>query len=999
LIDVMAQLGAGLEGRYTIARQIGSGGMATVYLARDLRHHRDVAIKVLRPDLGVMLGAERFLREIEVAASLSHPNILPLLDSGDAEGLLFYVMPFIEGESLADRLVREVQLPIDEALRLTREVAEALAHAHARGVIHRDIKPANILLSSQHAIVADFGIARAIGAAEKHQLTSAGMALGTPAYMSPEQGAGSLRIDGRSDIYSLGCVLFEMLIGEPPYTGPTAQVIVARHASAAIPSLRTARGTVPEQLEWVVEKALAKVPADRFADASAFAQALAAPETGTHRLPRRPGAPSRNPRRVAWTLAALAALAATAVVARRLGPGRAAPAAPSTATVAVLPFHADRAASPAARSAAGALAGLLSERLTGEAGPRAVDAGTVAAAMRRAAGSDTVSMPLDKALRVARTASATELVVGQVAEVGGRLSLSASLIGVPGGAELARVENVTGPPDSLLALADRIVTSLLVRRGAEPTERQTVLEAAPLAAVRAYLAGRQAFGRGTYAAAARLFKRALAQDSALAPAALGLATAGSILGTGDEEDGTARAWAVRDRLGPTDLLYLGALAGPRYPHESSRRDRLKKWEDATAEMPDRFEAWFQFGSQLYTWGGLMGIPGAADRAAAAFRRAVELDSTFIPALGYLVDLAASARDTAALQHLGARYLALDTAGEVADYYRWRIAAARGDSATLRRFRARFDAVPLATLDRVISVAQLDGVALDDALSAAQAMGRRSGLGTETSLVGMKIQEIALNGGRPADAIAAARRFRGSREPTSYERLVGVIQGLYWGGDSAETVTLAMRSIQIAGAMRLTPVDPDAPELSDICAAGLWQVRHGQLAPAAAAVARLRRVRNALDDVLTGWHAICAETIDVELAAARHTADAMHKIQALDTLMRTGPRARTWILAAANLTLARLWEERGNLAAALAATRRRHYTYGPQRALVALSTQLREEGRLSALTGDRAGATKAYRSYLALRGRAEPAREAEVRQVRTELDRLQYTGVAPAGRPR
>jgi len=263
-----------LAGRYALQRELGRGGMATVYLADDLRHRRSVAIKVLRPELAATLGPDRFLREIEVTAQLHHPMILPLLDSGEAHGTLYYVMPFVEGESLRERLNREQQLSLDEALRITKDVAEALGYAHSRGVVHRDIKPENILLESGHALVADFGIATALAAAGGARLTETGMSVGTPAYMSPEQGAGAKHLDGRSDIYSLGCVLYEMLAGEPPFTGPSAQAILARQSLDPVPRLRTVRESVPEALEAAVMQALAKVPADRFATVQQFIESL-----------------------------------------------------------------------------------------------------------------------------------------------------------------------------------------------------------------------------------------------------------------------------------------------------------------------------------------------------------------------------------------------------------------------------------------------------------------------------------------------------------------------------------------------------------------------------------------------------------------------------------------------------------------------------------------------------------------------------------------------------
>ncbi len=284
--DTFDRLKAALADRYAIERELGSGGMATVYLAEDLKHERKVAVKVLRVELAVALGADRFLSEIKITAQLNHPRILPLLDSGEADRLLYYVMPYVEGETLRDRLNREGQLPIENAIQTTSEVADALSHAHSRDIVHRDIKPENIFLSAGQAVIGDFGIARAITAAGGERLTQTGMAVGTPAYMSPEQASGESRIDGRSDVYALGCVVYEMLAGAPPFTGTSAQAIMARHSLDPVPSLRTVRSTIPEGLEQVILKALAKIPADRFASAVAFAEALTKPAVV------RPSAPS-----------------------------------------------------------------------------------------------------------------------------------------------------------------------------------------------------------------------------------------------------------------------------------------------------------------------------------------------------------------------------------------------------------------------------------------------------------------------------------------------------------------------------------------------------------------------------------------------------------------------------------------------------------------------------------------------------------------------------------
>jgi TolB-like protein len=272
--ELAKDLREALADRYTIERELGRGGMATVFLARDLRHDRPVALKVLHPELAQALGPERFQREIRMAARLQHPHILTVLDSGEADGRLWFTMPFVQGESLRDRLNKEKQLPVEDALRIAREAADALDYAHQQGIVHRDIKPENILLAGRHALVADFGIARALDAGGGEKLTETGMAVGTPAYMSPEQAGGERDLDGRTDIYSLGVVLYEMLAGETPFSGATIQAMIARRLTETARSLRTIRETIPEPVDRAVGRALAKAAADRFQTAGEFAKAL-----------------------------------------------------------------------------------------------------------------------------------------------------------------------------------------------------------------------------------------------------------------------------------------------------------------------------------------------------------------------------------------------------------------------------------------------------------------------------------------------------------------------------------------------------------------------------------------------------------------------------------------------------------------------------------------------------------------------------------------------------
>jgi serine/threonine-protein kinase len=312
--ELHERLQAAVGAAYAVERELGRGGMAVVYRAADRKHGRPVAIKVLHPELAGAVGTTRFRREIEAAAGLRHPNVVPLHDSGAGEGLLYYVMPLVDGGSLRERLRREPQLPVEDTLRIARQVADALDHAHARGLVHRDIKPENILLDGGHALVSDFGIAHAMGAAAGEALTATGLALGTPAYMSPEQAAGERALDARSDVYSLACVVYEMLAGSPPYGGATPQAVLARKMVEPVPSLRVVRETLPAAVDSAVAKALAKSPADRFATATQFVGALERALVGPAPPERRPR-PAR--RRAAAAVLTAALLAAAVPVGRR----------------------------------------------------------------------------------------------------------------------------------------------------------------------------------------------------------------------------------------------------------------------------------------------------------------------------------------------------------------------------------------------------------------------------------------------------------------------------------------------------------------------------------------------------------------------------------------------------------------------------------------------------------------------------------------------------------
>ncbi|MEE8477419.1 MAG: serine/threonine-protein kinase, partial [Gemmatimonadales bacterium] len=496
--DLLERLTTALADRYRIERELGRGGMAIVYLAHDLKHDRQVAIKVLKSELATSLGPERFQREIQVAAGLSHPNILPLYDSGEVNGLFYYVMPYIEGESLADRLERDTQLPIAEAVDITRQVAAALAAAHRQGVVHRDIKPDNILLDQGRALVADFGIAHAIDAAGGEKLTQTGIAVGTPTYMSPEQSAGERRLDGRADIYSLGCVLYEMLIGEPPFTGPSMQVVFARHAMEDVPSLVTARRTIPEPIEEAVLLALSKAPADRYQNADEFAAAL---DTDVSVVTRsRPGVRPQRKSNRGWVIGAGVAVIALAVWAGSRFGGSASAAGPLDRNlIAVLPFRVIGSGDQQLQTMASGVVELMYYRLPGNPGPTVVYPATIQSALGERAAELTEAEALD----VARDVGAGSVLLGQMWDLGGdRLRLSATLHDVTDASVVARVDNIEGSTDSVVQLVDRLAGELLVREAGVEGLAAGSLLSTDLPALRQYLAGQAAYGRGQYLEAA-----------------------------------------------------------------------------------------------------------------------------------------------------------------------------------------------------------------------------------------------------------------------------------------------------------------------------------------------------------------------------------------------------------------------------------------------------------------------------------------------------------------
>jgi serine/threonine-protein kinase len=511
MTEFQTRLQIAMGDAYRLERELGGGGMAVIYLATDVKHRRSVAVKVLRPEIAAAIGPDRFVREIEIAARLNHPHIVPLFDSGAAGGFVFYVMPLVDGESLRDRLDREHQLPLREARQIATEVADALTYAHGQGVIHRDIKPENILLSGGHAQVADFGIARAVLAAGHDRLTATGIAVGTPQYMSPEQASG-LAVDARTDVYSLGCVLYEMLGGQAPFVGTTAQAVISQKLTAPTPSLRHTRESVPEAVDRVVRRALARLPAERFASASELAEALGATDGAFDRA--EPAARGRRSRWAALASIGLMILAAAGWWTLR---GRAGSATPIR-SLAVLPLV-NLSRDSAEEYFVGGMHDALVASLAQIEAIRVISRTSVMAFRDAPA-----SVP-----DVAERLHVDAVVEGSVLRVGDRVRITVKLVGASPERELWGESYERDVSDALSvhrdvaeAIARRIELRLSRDRG-RPAERGH--RPGP-AAQDAYLRGRHAWHRQTrldVEQAVRHFEQALALDPQYALAYAGLA--------------------------------------------------------------------------------------------------------------------------------------------------------------------------------------------------------------------------------------------------------------------------------------------------------------------------------------------------------------------------------------------------------------------------------------------------------------------------------------------
>jgi tetratricopeptide (TPR) repeat protein len=973
-------------GDYELLDALGRGGMATVYLAQDHKHHRRVAVKVVHAEIAAAVGREWFLREIEIAARLHHPHILPLHDSGAAGDLLYYVMPYVEGESLRERLVREGTLPVASALAVLREVAGALDYAHRQGVVHRDIKPENILLQDGQAIVADFGIARAIGGGIFGMDTPDTIpAIGTPAYMSPEQAARTGHPDGRTDVYALGCVVYEMLTGTPPFSGPTAEAILSQHASEPVPRLCQARPGVPTSLEQAVERALHKAAADRFATAGEF---VAAAEGDG-------GSSAQPSRRRKWFRERIVALAA--VLAIVLGgtayllrpPAGGAEADPRL--VAVLPFRVAGVGPELAWLREG-LVDLLAIKLGGEGPLRAVAPASVLGTWRASSSEPA----LDAALRHARDLGAGYMLQGSVVGTARRVTLSAVLIPVERSTSQTNA-SVEGPIDSLSSLVDMLAAKILGMGAGTESARLASLTTTSLPAIRAYLAGRGAFREGRLNDAFDQFNDAIDLDSTFGLAALELVH--TSIWTGPEHEAVERArrfaLAGRNQLGRGDRALLDIWTRPL----SNLPEHFRGWSAAADAYPDRAEIWYQLGDAYYHHGARAGFEDPLGLAADAFLRGWHVDSMNgrqLPVAGradvlaepisHLVEMAQLDGDASRVRRLIAVGLASDPASPRAHYLRWHAALASGDSA-LKVFWADSLRLPTLSLALIYRFTASSGVGMGDYARSGELMFAQ--WQAERPAQGAFHHSVMLhNDGRPRDA---ERLLGGLLDAPDVSIGLPIREALYWGGSlkAAENAARRLPRIIASGATRGLALQQ---QVQGLCALATWRAAHGDYAYAETAVQRLLGAAVLglpPDDSLavSDYRELCAALLSATRSSALGLPDAR---DALDRADRAALTYNVGESMAANLVVARVAEEQGDLPRALRAVRRRASGYDLLPHWY-LSTFLREEGRLAAMTGDTAGAVRAYRHYLALRPEPEPEVLPEVERVRAALGGLEADG--------
>jgi serine/threonine-protein kinase len=992
MTDLRDRLQASLGESYRLERELGGGGMSRVFVAEDTRLGRRVVVKVLSPDLAAGVNSERFHREILVAAQLQHPQIVPVLSAGETDGVPYFTMPYVAGESLRRRLDGGKPLPIVDAVAALRDVARALAYAHEHGVIHRDIKPDNVLIAGGSAAVTDFGIAKALSSSRTfgggENLTRIGNSLGTPAYMAPEQVAADPNADHRVDIYSFGAMAYELLTGAPPFAGRPPHAVLSAHLAEQPVPLETMAPNVPPALAALVMRCLAKNPADRPQTAEELVRALDRVDlSGDWRTTTPAKKPINRRALVALAIAAVLVGAGTWALLARFR-NRAPPL--DREMVAVVPFRV-ASADPTLHYLREGMLDLLAAKLTGEGGLRATDPRQLLDAWRKAGGSESSELPRESALALARRLGAGRILFGDVVGTPTRIVLTASLVGSTRGDSVAKL-SVDGPPDSLAWLVDRLAARLLAETSAEGAGRSASLTSTSLPALRAYLDGQSKMRRVDVVGAAKDFERALEADSTFALAALGLRMASSWYGDATlQQRGLDIAWRERARLSQRDQTLLVAIGGPRYPQPPTAQELLTARERYVAFAPDRADAWYLLGDHVFHYGWVLNVPNSQERALEAFRRASEIDSSYVVGYLHALPLSLTLHDTAGARRFERLRLASDTSRFWPVLHRWQHAYAVGDTA---RGRAIADSIDLSQyVYGMDQVAFYDGTGAGDVRRAFDSALKKTTDPQQRRLLERFAHDFELASGRPSAALAHLTESADSATDVNIP-ILEVRDAMIADGDTLA----AVEGAKVLAVLEAAPIAPDsarrANQRAAIRAMEPWRLSHGDTSQTRRSLERLRMLARDI----TGARKIDA---DVEIAVI----EAMHADVArspelrtitvrLDSLLRVMdyPGTNVGRASFANLVAARLLEKLGDVRGALNAARRRSDAWSQNNPY--LAAHLREEGRLAALAGEREEAIRAYRHYLGLRSDADPALQPQVESVRRELRQLEK---ASAGR--
>ena len=969
--------------------------MSRVFVAQETGLGRPVVVKVLSPELASGVNGERFRREILLAAQLQHPHIVPVLAAGDVDSLPYFIMPFVAGQSLRQRLDGTHGLPSHEVVGILRDVAKALAHAHALGVVHRDIKPENVLISGGSAAVTDFGIAKALSTSRVVSdvtLTQGGTSLGTPAYMAPEQAAADPAADHRADIYSFGVVAYELVAGTPPFHGRSPQALLTAHMAEMPPPLEAKAPNVPPTLAALIMRCLAKSPSDRPPTASALLDGLDRLEiSGSHRTVVTPAARRGGTRRRGLLVGALGILALLVV---GYGAWRGLHSDSGTtdaALVAVAPFRVATADASLHYLRDGML-DLLAAKLTGEGGLRATEPRVMLTEWNRAGGSATTDLAPQASLEMAERLSAGRLLLGDVVGTPNKLVLTVSLLEVPEGRQLSRV-SVEGPPDSLAQLVDQVAARLLATVSGEGEERLGKLTSTSLPALRAYLDGKAKLRRGQAFLAAADFGRALDNDSTFALAGLGLRIAASWYGDNPaSERGLRAAYQGRDRLSARDRALLEALTGPKYPEPASTAEQFEARRRYRQIAPDRADAHEFYADDVFHFGSILGFIDPNQSALEEFRRSVDLDSTNAVAFSHILLLAVNQGDTALENRLVrlSRQLPDTASGLWLRTYRWYKARVTGDSATFLGYRDSVTPTQQQMLFAFLQHAHFDGTGIDDAWYALQALILKTPRKEDRQNFYNLARTVALLRGRPKAALAYNEQLSTGPDDSNIQILM-VRDAMMADGDTLAAKTAAARLAVIERQPPATDSAGRAKQRGIVRAMEPWRLSRGDTSRTRLSLERLRAIERE-----TGGPTTESQT-EIALIEAMHShllrrPDTRQKVERLDSLLaatdfravHSGRSAMTAIITAL------IFESLGENERAFAAVRRRAVWWNNDQAY--LATQLREEGRLAALAGHRDRAIDAYQHYLTLRSDPDPSLRQEADRIRQELIRLQATDV-------